>query len=349
MEKIRSIDPASPAAEVSVIRQRFSPGGVLRIGLIGCGRAGLLHAERLKADPRVRLTVLSDPDASSMARLQREFAPHAACEADAGRALAEHALDAVVISSPTKAHYVQVRQALALGCHVLCEKPLASRREHVVDLIERQQQSGLVLAVSYQRRTKAAYRTARRELTERSDRYGPLREVHMFVCERWQQTIHGTWRDDPELVSGYFGDAGSHQIDILAFITGLRPRRVWAQSERRGSHVEIVTRAAAELSSGAGLSAHFVGDANLWREEIYFICRDADLVLSSESLHRGQHNRLEPILDLEPLSSPDENFMACILDGAMADSPAQDALPMHDWTNAVLRSIQTGEWVNLNS
>lgn len=261
--------------------------------------------------------------------------------------MAEHGLKAVIIGSPTQIHHEHCCRAFELGLAVLCEKPLAASREDVVDLIERTRRQGHFLMVGYQRRYRAPYATARRELAERADWYGPLKQVHLFVCERWQQTIHGTWRDDPQVGAGYFGDAGSHQIDIVNFITGQRPVRVFAHSDKRGSQVEITTEAIAHLSGGAGLFAHFVGDASHWREDIYFHCRDADLLLRNEKLFRAKANQVEEVVDLVPESSPDKAFVDALLEGKPIVSPPEIALPMHDWTAAVLKSTSEGSWVEL--
>ncbi len=324
----------------------------VRIGLIGCGTVGRLHAERLNADGRAAIRVCCDPADSVAEAVRQRFAPQAAVETNLVEALGRHPLDALVISSPTLLHYEQVCLAFERGLDVLCEKPLAATREQIVDLIERQHRMKRVLCLSYQRRYKSAYRTARRELIERSERYGPLKQVHIFACERWEQTIHDTWRDDPRVGAGYFGDAGSHQIDVVNYITGQRPTAVYATSDRRASHVEIVTTALARLEGGAGLTAHFVGDANHWREDIHFHCRDADLLLRSTAgkhadVYRASENRLEPVADMEGESSPDEALIDAILDGTPTLSPAEIALPMFDWTAGVLRSIEQGEWVEL--
>ncbi|HUY91789.1 MAG TPA: Gfo/Idh/MocA family oxidoreductase [Pirellulales bacterium] len=321
----------------------------VRIGLIGCGAIGKLHAERLKADPRAEIAVLCDPDLSRAERLRAELSLSAEVASEPQAALAAAGLRAAVIASPTLSHYEQVCLAFELGLDVLCEKPLAARREEIADLIERRDRLGRILSVSYQRRYKAPYRTARRELAERADWYGPLNEVHVFVCERWQQTIHGTWRDDPLVGAGYFGDAGSHQIDVVHFITGRRPEAVLAQSDRCGSRVEIVTRVLARMTGGAGLVAHFVGRANHWSEDIYFHCRDADLLLRNEKLSRAKQNRVEPVADLLPEVSPNQAFLDGILAGTATLSPAEAALPMYDWTAAVLQSIGSGDWVALDA
>ena len=319
----------------------------LRIGLIGCGVVGRRHAGQLRTDPRAELAVCCDPSLHVANRLRDEYAPRAAVETDAMRALSDYSLQAVLICSPTTAHYEHCCRAFELGLDVLCEKPLASRREDIVDLIDRSQRSGRLLMLGYQRRYRAPYVTARRELTERADWYGPLKQAHVYVCERWQQTIHGTWRDDPRVGAGYFGDAGSHQIDIVHFVTGERPTAVFAHSDRRGSLVEITTQVMARLTNGVGLFAHFVGDANHWREDIYFHCGEGDLLLRNEKLYRARQNQVEEIVDLAPDSSPDRAFVDALLEGKPIVSPPEIALPMYDWTEGVLQSNREGRWVEL--
>jgi predicted dehydrogenase len=319
----------------------------VRIALIGCGAIGKLHAERFKADPRAEIVALCDPNPANAERLRSELSLDAQVFAEPRAAFEVRGVRAAAIGSPTLLHYEQVCLAFERGLDVLCEKPLAGRREEIVDLIERRDRLGRILSVSYQRRYKAPYRTAQRELVQRADWYGPLEEVHVFVCERWQQTIHGTWRDDPQVGAGYFGDAGSHQIDVVNFITGRRPEAVLAQSDRCGSRVEIVTRVLGRLTGGVGLVAHFVGRANHWGEDIYFHCRDADLMLRNEKLLRARQNQVEPVDDLLPESSPNQVFLDGILSGAPTLSPAEAALPMFDWTAGVMQSIGSGGWVEL--
>jgi len=325
------------------------PARKLRLALIGCGVIGRAHAERLAEDPRAELAVCCDPRAESAESLRQALAPLAKVETDAQRAIDAPDLDGVVICSPTLDHHWQSAQALDRGLHVLCEKPLASRREEIVDLIERAKRSRRVMSVSHQRRYLAPYATARRELTENADWYGPIREIHLSVCERWQQTITGTWRDDPGVGAGYFGDAGIHQVDIINYLLGRTPRRVFASSDRRGSRVEITTRVIAELGDDIVMNAHFTGLANHWREDIQIHCARGDLLLRSEELYRAKDNVCQRIIDLLPSGSPDESFVNSILDGRPVVSPPEIALPIFDWTQGVLASIRQGGWVELGS
>lgn len=326
----------------------MNTGGRIRVAIVGCGFIARHHCLRLHEDPRATLAAFCDPNAEAANRLREEFAPGAAVFSQAEEALSTPGLAAAVLCSPTQEHHAQASQALDAGLHVLCEKPLVSNRAQILDLIERRDRAGRVLAVAYQRRYKPPYLFARNELSTRANWYGPLQQVHVYVCERWEQTIAGTWRDDPAVAAGYFGDAGSHQIDIVNYITGKRPIAVWAISDRRRSRVEIVTQASARLSNGANLQAHFVGDANHWREDIHFHCRDADLLLRSEQVVRCKNNQIEQIDALPTGASPARAFIDCIVEGKPNLAPAEAALPMYDWTEGVLESIRQQSWIELS-
>jgi predicted dehydrogenase len=230
--------------------------------------------------------------------------------------------------------------------HVLCEKPLADSRERIVQLIDDSRDGKPALAVAYQRRCWSVYRTLRREV--QSGRYGPVRSLTAHVSERWQQTIAGTWRDDPGFnPGGYIGDAGSHKIDIVFFVTGLVPREVFAHSDRRGSRVEIVTTLSARLENDVALSMNFIGDAQQFREDFQVHCDEADLVYRDGAVFIARNNKVERIVDLEPESNPNSAFLDLLSGQAENFAPASVALPVWDFTQAVLESARTGKLVRL--
>jgi predicted dehydrogenase len=256
------------------------------------------------------------------------------------------AIDAVLICTPTLFHFEQVLECRRRGKRVLCEKPLADTRERIVQLIEESQRGGPILSVSYQRRYDSLYRTLRREV--QSGRWGPVRSVTTHNSERWQQTIAGTWRDDPRVnPGGFLGDAGSHKIDMLFYVTGLRPVELFAHSDPCGSRVQIVTTISARLSGDVALSMSFVGNAQHWREDFQIHCRDADLSIRENSLWIGRDNRFERISNLESDSSPDIGFLDMLTRGAPNEAPPECALPVFDFTQAVLQSARTNQIVRL--
>jgi predicted dehydrogenase len=135
---------------------------------------------------------------------------------------------------------------------------------------------------------------------------------------------------------------------MLFFVTGLKPLEIFAHSDRRGSHVEIVTTVSGLLSGGVALSMNFIGNAQHWREDFQIHCAEADLVIRESALWIGRDNRFERIEDLEPGSSPDVAFLDVVTAGAPNEAPADCALPVFDFTQAVLQSARSGQLIRLS-
>src|SRR3712207_5772811 len=93
-----------------------------RFGIVGCGRVGRWHAEKLHADGRGRVVALCDVPQNRRAAdaLRDELAPEASVFDDLDALLAASEVDAVVICTPTTLHVPQVRACRERGLHVLC-------------------------------------------------------------------------------------------------------------------------------------------------------------------------------------------------------------------------------------
>lgn len=318
----------------------------LKIALIGCGQIGRLHAERLSRDERVRIAAFCDSQHAAAEVLRREFSPEAVVVSDLEELFASTTVDAVVICTPTNLHYEQVIACRQRGLPVLCEKPLAETRTRIADLSTADQDGGPLLSVAYQRRYWPIYRTLRREL--QSERHGPLLSVTFDMAERWQQTIGGTWRDEPSHnPGGFLGDAGSHKIDLLFFLTGLKPEGVFALSRRHGSQVEVVTSVTGKLAGDILFSLNLVGNSEHWHEDLHFYCEHADLIVKEDRLWLARNNQLEEITIEQIETNPDSGFVDCLTEDAENWAPAGCALPVADFTAAVLESARSGVWVAL--
>jgi predicted dehydrogenase len=190
---------------------RFGEKDNMRVAILGCGRMGRLHIERLTTDGRGTAVALFDSDFATADQLRTDLIPNAQVFTNFEDLIRHASVDAAIIGTPTSLHFEHIRRCRSAGWHVLCEKPLADRREHLLTLIEESRGAGPVLSVAYQRRYWPVYRALQEEL--RSGRWGAIRAVTSINSERWQQTIGGTWRDDPGInLGGFIGDAGSHKI-----------------------------------------------------------------------------------------------------------------------------------------
>ena len=323
----------------------------VRFALIGCGRMGRHHSEKLIADGRGIVTVLFDAMPAMANGLQRELWPSATVVTTFEQLLSCDEVDAAIICTPTAEHAAQASACLDRGWHVLCEKPLASDRRQILSLMEKSaecRQRNQAFTLGYQRRYAAIFRTFRREIL--SGRWGRVRAILSNNVENWQSTIGGTWRDDPhQNPGGFVTDAGSHKIDALFYLSGLRPVEAFAHSQKWGSQVEIVTSVSALLSEDVLATMNFVGHAQYLGEDLHIHCEYSDLMLRHEQLWIARHGKMELMKVDEPESNPVTGILDMVLDGAPDISPPESALPVYDLTQAILKSSIQGIAVPVGS
>lgn len=96
----------------------------IRIGVVGLGRFGRLHALTLAGLPEFELVALVSRRQASLDKLAVEL-PGVAAWTDLERAIADSRAEAWVVACSTGAHVPVARALLEAGCTVLLEKPLA--------------------------------------------------------------------------------------------------------------------------------------------------------------------------------------------------------------------------------
>ena len=176
-----------------------------------------------------------------------------------------------------------------------------------------------------------------------SGEFGAVRAVMSHNIENWQQTIGGTWRDDPEAnPGGFIGDAGSHKIDAVFFVTGLKPREIFARCDRCGSRVEITGSISALLDGAVPLTMDFVGHAQHFSEILTVHCARGDLTLREGEIWIGRDGRAERYPLVQPDCNPVVAFLDSLWQGAGNFAPPECALPVFDFTQAIFASARSG-------
>ena len=98
----------------------------VKVGILGAGFIGRIHAVLLKRDPRVELVAIADSNHSTAERLAHEVGSKAVADLDG---IIKAGATAVFICTPNVLHVEPVTQALAAGLHVFSEKPMATTLE----------------------------------------------------------------------------------------------------------------------------------------------------------------------------------------------------------------------------
>lgn len=200
---------------------------MLRAAVVGTGFVGPAHVEALKSiQARVVGLVGSSPERAR--QKAAELGVERAYESFEAM-LADPTVDVVHIATPNYLHFPQAKAALLAGKHVVCEKPLTMNTVESAELVRLAAQTGLVNAVCFNLRYYPMVPRAREVV--RSGNLGELFIVHGQYLQDWllSPTVWN-WRVEPAVGGSLrtVTDIGSHWLDMVTFVTGLRTVEVMA-------------------------------------------------------------------------------------------------------------------------
>ena len=195
--------------------------------VIGSGFIGTVHIEalrRLGVQVHGLLEVSPEHGAKRAADLGLPRA-----YADMGEMLADERVEVVHVTAPNALHFPQVREILAAGKNVVCEKPLATTSQESAELVRLAREAGVVNAVNFNIRFYPVNQHLAQLVAE-----GGLGDVRLVTGHYFQDWLlldtDWNWRLDPAEggMLRAVGDIGSHWLDLMSFVGGLRIESVMA-------------------------------------------------------------------------------------------------------------------------
>ncbi len=221
------------------------------IGIIGCGNVARIHAEAIKRVPSLQLVSVCSRSAESARRLGREF-DVSSC-ADLGAFLADPAVQAVSICTPSGTHAEIGCRAARTGKHVLVEKPIDVVLENADTLIGACREAGVKLGVSFQSRFLDATRMIHSAVTQ--GRLG--RPVMASAYIKWHRTAEyyasAAWRGSLALDGGgALINQSIHTVDLLLWTMGPVAEATAFSARRAHPQIEGEDTLVAALRFGNG-------------------------------------------------------------------------------------------------
>ncbi len=199
----------------------------IKVGVVGTGFIGPAHIEALRRLPNVEVVALCEVTAELAVAKAASLGIERACTFD--DLLKMDDIQAVHICTPNFLHYAQSKAVLEAGKHCICEKPLAKDLHEAEELVSLAAKTGLVNAVHFNLRY---YALARQMKVMREK--GELGEVYSIIGSYLQDWLFYetdyNWRLEPDKSgdSRAIADIGSHLMDIMEYITGLKTVAVMA-------------------------------------------------------------------------------------------------------------------------
>lgn len=214
----------------------------VRVALLGCGNIANKHSIAARTIPEMEIVGLCDIRKEAFGELHAKGLSHLKklppTFTDAPAMYAKTKPDAVIICTPHTLHYDQCVTALDHDLHILVEKPMVTRLSDALDLEKRVERSGKVLSVGFNTPCTIEFQKLRDIV--RSETYGKLRTVSMYLSQPWYQHTAGTWRQDPKLSGGgQLYDSGAHPLNSLTWTVESDIAEVHAFVDRLDRKVDI--------------------------------------------------------------------------------------------------------------
>jgi myo-inositol 2-dehydrogenase / D-chiro-inositol 1-dehydrogenase len=191
---------------------------VLKVGLLGAGRIGRVHALNIAGHTRSRLAAVSDVDENASRSLAELYG---AAVATSDAILGDASIDAVLIATSTDTHSDLMEKATAAGKAVLCEKPVDLSLERAQRCLESVAKTGVPVMIGFNRRFDPNFMAIKASIAAGDVGKPELLSITSF---------------DPapppiayvKVSGGLFRDMMIHDFDMASFLMGEVPKSVHA-------------------------------------------------------------------------------------------------------------------------
>lgn len=286
---------------------------MIRVAVVGTGRAGLLHTKIYAHLKGVQLACICDIDKKRAEEVASQFSARSFTDY---RKLIER-VDAVSIAVPTSLHYAIAKDFLRAGVHTLIEKPIATNLKEADELLELARKNRLILQVGHIERFNSAVIKV----------MGLLKKPVFIECHRLSPYPHrGT---DVSVIL----DVMIHDIDIILSLVSSGITRIDAVGTSVLSSSTDIANARIQFKSGttANLTSSRISDETMrkiriFQKDAYFSLdyRAQEAVIYTK---KGPSivSRKIPIQKREPILDELKEFISCIAKKKEPTASAQQA------------------------
>jgi predicted dehydrogenase len=215
---------------------------MLRGALIGVGNIALkghlpAYVQSKKLKEETEIVAVADPSSANHAKA-KEILPSVRSYTSTEDLFLNERLDFVDICSPPHSRKEIIEAALELGCHIVCEKPLATNVTEGRAIAERVKSKNIVFVPCHQYRYAKVWRSVR-EIIDRGD-LGKLLlaqfNIFRMKADAGTPDWQSGWRVDPRISGGgILVDTGSHYFYLLSYLFG-KPLRFTALTRTLRHH-----------------------------------------------------------------------------------------------------------------
>src|SRR5436190_4403557 len=190
----------------------------LRVACIGMGWWSDVLADAMQRSKKLKIVACYTRSEEK----RRAFAAKYGCAAAPSydSILQDHAIEAIVNTTPNDAHLETTSAAAAAGKHVFLDKPIANKVSEGRAITEACRRAGVVLALGYQRRRESHFRWIRQQIE--AGVFGTLVNAEANISrDRLGKIDLNSWRYQAAgMPGGVMLQIGIHYTDVLDYLIG---------------------------------------------------------------------------------------------------------------------------------
>ena len=191
---------------------------MIRIGLLGCGRIGQVHARAINSIEGATVQALSDAVPAAAEALAAKTGADVRATDDI---IASDDIDAVIIGTPTTTHYDLIHAAAREGKAVFCEKPVDLSSDRIRDCVKAVEDAGVPFFTAFNRRFDPNFAELKRRIV--AGEIGSVELVTILSRDPAPPPI-----DYIKTSGGLFRDMMIHDLDMARFLLAEDPVSIYA-------------------------------------------------------------------------------------------------------------------------
>ncbi len=184
----------------------------VKVGILGAGYIGRIHAQNLRGDSRVALTGIADVVPRAAERLAADVGSRTFPSLEA---LLDAGIEALYVTTPNTQHVAPVLAALDHGIHVFSEKPMAASLADARRIRDAAQHAKGLYQIGFNRRFATVYQFARRLIDD-----GRLAPLVAQMKHNRGELRQPPWTADPAVTGGFLYETPVHLFDLARFFFG---------------------------------------------------------------------------------------------------------------------------------
>lgn len=295
---------------------------MLKVGVVGLGWMGRVHLRNYTEMADVEVVGVVDVDQEARDEVSAQFGVAAFATLDE---LLEHDLDAVSVCVPTSLHHETGLAIMDKSINVIVEKPLAKTSKEGEALVAKAKEKGVALMVGHVERFNPAVERVKELISGDNDKVISIQIERVGPYPPRIQDV------------GVIKDLGSHDIDLIRYLTGSEYKSVYAVCSTSIGEHEDSALITAEMENGvlANITTNWVTpykgrQINVACENKYIqanlITQEVKEYSAFSTYDKSYSVREWPLMFREPVKEELNQFLAALRDKTEVPITGEDGL-----------------------